>query len=140
MTDLKLHTEEPDKKDHEMFVLPDESGQDRNLLLEVNWNDSVRPMKKIRLKDEQTGQSYIIDRDQLMTVMFALADEVDQMAFVNQKVATVDRVERHYEVVLQRDYRKGEKMLVKLPWTEYLQALQYRPIRRKPTVLELGQK
>lgn len=85
----RLESPEQMKTTHEGFVLENEGNKGHGLRMEVNWNEAVKPAVKIRFTDEKTGQTYIIDRMELMSAMFAIADEKEQMDFISEQYETV---------------------------------------------------
>lgn len=104
---------ESEKKDHETYAILDESGEDNHLTFEVNWNDSVKPATKIRLTDKKSGKYYIIDRNQLLSIMFIISDEGDQMQFMKETLRQITVQRRAVEIgPLTREHHKGEMLTV----------------------------
>ncbi len=113
----KMDTES-EKTDHETYTLPDEAGGDNHLTFEVNWNESVKPAKKIKLTEKKTGKSWIIDRNQLMSIMFIISDDGDQMQFMKETLKQITIQRRAVKLApLVRDHHKGEvlKVFIDIP-------------------------
>lgn len=132
--ELKIEGQPDSVIDHEAYTIPNEMESDNasHLKFEVNWIDSVKPFKKIRLTDVKTGAQYVIDKEQLMTLMFILSDEEDQEKFVTETMQNNLIMERYFDVKLSKDYHKGETVTVRLPIKAQLDEFTRRPIKVDP--------
>ncbi len=130
--ELKIEGQEESRIEREHYVLIDQDHNGSDLVLEVNWNDSVKPFKKIRLTDDKSGKKYVIDKGQLMSILFMVSDEDDQQRFISEKMTNKVVFERYYDVKMTKDYRKGEIMTVRLPMSAQLEEFKRRPMRFDP--------
>ena len=99
--------------EHTKYLMPDRSGRGNHLAIEVNWNSKVKPCLMVKFSDK-SGNEYIVSRDELMSIMFMLSDEEQQMGLVKPVVQEATFHDRVYSVLATRPYQKGEKILVKL--------------------------
>ena len=101
---------QPEKTEHEKYMLENADGA--NLELEVSWNKASENREKLRLTDVGTGTKYIIDRNQLMSILFIISDEGDQMKFMKERLSQVSFQRRQITTVLKKDHQKGETLTI----------------------------
>lgn len=89
--------------------MPDRSGRGRHLGVEVNWSEGVKPARLLRFFDQQ-GNEYLVDRKELLSIMFLFGDADDQMHMVSPTLHR--QTVKHFEVKFkaQQHYRKGDEV------------------------------
>ena len=93
------------------YLMPDHSGRGNHLGIEVNWNSGVKPAKLLRFFDSK-GNEYVIDRKELLSIMFMFGDESDQMDMITPVVQRQHMREYHFKFKARQDYHKGEAVVV----------------------------
>ncbi len=84
------------------------------LTFEVNWSDAedVRNCQRIRIAFEKDAKPFVIKKEELNALTFAMGNRQEQMKMIPQ----VETRSRHYETVLgitaTKDIKKGEKIVV----------------------------
>lgn len=113
------------EKTHRKFLIPDKTGRGNHLGLEVNWNKMVGNSEKIRLFTAG-GEEVVIDRKDLLSLLFVFGDEDDQQQLINVGLQEQLVHETMFEVTTTRPYMKGEKLVVRLPVEVQSKVLQAR--------------
>ena len=102
-------------KGHEVFRLYEEGSSDtsKQIQLEVNWNQDpgVKDCKLIRVIYPKTKESFVIKRERLNAVLFALGKPDEQMDMIPQKISRKRRFEGVVRMKATKDIKKGEEIV-----------------------------
>lgn len=95
------------------------------LLIEVNWEPSVIPCKKIRI----TLGSYeqIIDHDEFFSMMFLFGNEAEQERNIKITETEMRIVERMISVRAQKDMKTGE--VLSFPYKYAIPESEYQKLK-----------
>lgn len=101
-------------KEHDVIPLDNYDGRDRDVTLEVNWNEAVRWNSKIRLsmRDDNGRQvSAIIDNQELRTILFMLAPEENLDEFFHNRETLTQASSKQVAVKLDQDAKAGQTVM-----------------------------
>lgn len=110
-------------KSYEKFRLVDE-GKRNEFYLEVNWNEKDPKSNECKLIKVTfpNGETCIIRRDILVSVLFAFGTEEQQQKMIPQKISQVRFLKTTLGIKATRDIHKGEMINIpvdlKLPSIE----------------------
>lgn len=95
---------------HEKFRLPDKSGKDKHLLIEVNWkpDDEKTNRCQVLKLTYPDGTEAFIDKSHFHAIMFAIGNPEEQTKLIPQKVETVHWRKTVLGIKALKDIRKGE--------------------------------
>lgn len=97
--------------------------------VEVNWNATVMPCKKIKFTFD--GKEQIIDREDLYALMMLFGDEKQQEELIPVIQTKVKAIRRLLKVRVKKDMRRGEIMA--FPYTYFIpEAVYERLLLDKP--------
>lgn len=78
--------------------------------IQINYSDEAKE-KKLMKFISVTGDEFVISAEEMMTILVSQVNaEVLSAVFVETEKVNVVEVERQMQCVLERDYKKGEKI------------------------------
>lgn len=101
--------------DYEQYWIDDYSHGVKPVSIDVNWNSVVAPAAFLRFKWDD--KQLILNRKQLQTIMFLLADDEDEVKYFRGKTQELKRQRHQLKIRADRDIRKGEEYLVNKHFT-----------------------
>lgn len=107
-----------------------------DLVIEVNWNEYVKPAEKFRFT--MGGKSQIVDRSDVYALLFLFGDEDQQTDLIPVKETPVVPITRLLKIVLQKDMRKGDTLAFR--YTYFVPTATYERIRLSPDVKKASEK
>lgn len=93
------------------YLMPDRSGRGNHLGVEVNWNEGVKPAKLMRFFDRE-GHEYVVDRKELLSIMFLFGDDNDQMKMITPVLQKQQLRPFQFKFKARQDYHKGDEVAV----------------------------
>lgn len=95
--------------EYEQYWIDSFNGNRRPVSVEVNWNKAVAPAAYLKLKWED--KELILNRRELQTIMFLLADDEDETKYFRNNTQELKRNRHQFKVKANRDIRKGEDVV-----------------------------
>ncbi len=101
-------------KQHEVIPVDNYDERDRDVCIEVNWNEHVKYNQKLRLsmRDEHGNKvSAIVDNNELRTILFMLSPEENLDEFFHNELSASEVSNKQVAVTLHRDAKRGETVM-----------------------------
>lgn len=92
-----------------------------NLVIEVNWNEAVKPCKYIRFS--LGGKEVVINREDFYAMMMIFGDDDQKEKLIPVVETNVRAITRLLKVRAKKDMKKGEIMA--FPYTYFIPAAVY---------------
>lgn len=101
------------EKQYNKFRLEDQSGNLKDLIIEVNWNEKdpkTNECKVLKLTYPDGQQAYV-KKEYLNSLLFVLGTAEEQKKMIPQTLTKVKWYETTVGVTATKDIRKGEKIV-----------------------------